>query len=246
MPQASVHYDQARTEAYNSGRRRGHPLHMLPYETWKPLLGNVEGLDVLDLACGDGHTSRILAERGAKVVGVDISPEQIKLAREQNPLGITYFVDDAAKLKLDRSFDMVCPSFLFHYAPDMDTLRKMVEGVAKHLKKDGRMVALAAAPQPIVPRHIGAAHSTRWGAGAPWKEGSEVIMDFYDLDGVKFSDIQYYYWTPETYERLLAKAGFSYIKWHTHMIPQELRQQFPNWRQMDRLCGSAILTAEKR
>jgi SAM-dependent methyltransferase len=244
-----VHYDKKRAELYNSGRRRGHPLHMLPYETWRPLLGDVEGLSVLDLACGDGYTSRVLAGMGANVVGVDISQEQIKWARQfeaQNPLDITYFVDDAAKLKLGRTFDLVCPSFLFHYARDMDTLWRMMERAAAHLKRDGKMVALSAAPQPIVPRFLGASHSTRWGNGDPWHEGSEVVMDFYDLAGVKFGDIQYYYWAPETYERLLQSAGFVGIKWHPNMFPRELRKQFPSWRQMEQFCGSAVLTAQKR
>jgi SAM-dependent methyltransferase len=219
---------------------------MLPYETWKRLLSDVSGLTVLDLACGDGYTSRLLAEKGAKVVGVDISPAQIELARQferEKPLGIEYVVADAAELNLGRTFDLVSPSFLFHYANDKDTLRRMVEKTAVHLYRGGRMVALAAAQNPIVPRLPGASHSTRWGGGLPENEGSEVIMDFYDLQGEKFGDIQYYYWAPGTYERLLREAGFVNIRWHSHTIPVELHSQFPNWEQMQRQCGSAILTA---
>ncbi|MFW9982299.1 MAG: class I SAM-dependent methyltransferase, partial [Candidatus Thorarchaeota archaeon] len=37
------------------------------------ILGNVNGLSILDVACGQGYLSRILARNGAKVVGVDIS-----------------------------------------------------------------------------------------------------------------------------------------------------------------------------
>lgn len=243
-----VHYDETRTEQYNSGRRRGHPLHLLPYETWKTLLDDVSGLAVLDLACGDGYTSRLLAEKGAKVVGVDISPNQIERALQfenEKPLGIEYIVADAAELNLGRTFDLVSPSFLFHYASDKGTLRRMVEKTALHLKRGGRMVALAAAQDPIVPRLPGASHSTRWGAGVPEKEGSEVIMDFYDLQGQKFGDIQYYYWAPETYEAFLRQAGFVGVRWHSHTIPEELHSQFPNWEQMQRQCGSAILTAAR-
>jgi ubiquinone/menaquinone biosynthesis C-methylase UbiE len=35
------------------------------------LIGNVKGRLVLDLACGEGYNTRILAEKGAKMVGVD-------------------------------------------------------------------------------------------------------------------------------------------------------------------------------
>lgn len=244
-----VHYDEKRAEQYNSGRRLGHPLHMLPYETWKRLLGDVAGLTVLDLACGDGYTSRVLAGMSAKVVGIDISPNQIERARQferDNPLGIEYIVADAAELNLLRTFDLISPSFLFHYASDKAILRRMVEKSAAHLKHGGRMVALAAAPDPIVPRLPGASHSTRWGAGMPEQEGSEIILDFYDLQGEKFGDIRYYYWAPGTYEALLREAGFVDIRWHSHTIPAELHDQFPNWKQMERQCGSAILTAMRK
>ncbi|MFG2295833.1 class I SAM-dependent methyltransferase [Streptomyces sp. NPDC048603] len=45
-------------------------------------LGGVKGLDVLDLACGYGHNTRLLARAGARrTVGVDTSAEMIRLAR---------------------------------------------------------------------------------------------------------------------------------------------------------------------
>ena len=73
-------------------------------------LGNVKGLDICDLACGEGHLSRRLAEQGAKVTGVDIS-EQLLTRAKQHPvsLGIKYLQDDAQTLsKIDsESFDVV-------------------------------------------------------------------------------------------------------------------------------------------
>ena len=46
------------------------------------MLGDVRGRTVLDLACGEGFYSRQLRLRGARrVVGVDISPAMIELAR---------------------------------------------------------------------------------------------------------------------------------------------------------------------
>src|SRR5688572_30172410 len=45
------------------------------------LLEPLEGMTVLDFACGTGVTSAWLAARGAEVVGLDITPESIERAR---------------------------------------------------------------------------------------------------------------------------------------------------------------------
>lgn len=65
------------------------------------LAGPVDGLTVCDVACGQGLVSRELAERGARVIGVDISPALLSLGRQQEaqrPLGIEYRLDDAQTL----------------------------------------------------------------------------------------------------------------------------------------------------
>ena len=43
------------------------------------LIGNVKGRLVLDLACGEGYNTRILAKKGAKVVGIDFSAKLMRL-----------------------------------------------------------------------------------------------------------------------------------------------------------------------
>jgi 2-polyprenyl-3-methyl-5-hydroxy-6-metoxy-1,4-benzoquinol methylase len=76
------------------------------------MVGDVRGKHVLDLSCGEGYNARILAGKGARVVGVDFSQEMIKLAEQKekkDKLGIRYCVSDAADLKeLDSGhFDVV-------------------------------------------------------------------------------------------------------------------------------------------
>ncbi len=48
------------------------------------LLGDVVGKDVLDAGCGQGYLSRMLAARGARVTGIDLSPRLIAKARERD------------------------------------------------------------------------------------------------------------------------------------------------------------------
>ena len=65
------------------------------------LLGDVQGSRVLDLACGEGYNSRILAKKGAIVVGVDFSPTMLRAAARTERgerLGIEYVEANAQDL----------------------------------------------------------------------------------------------------------------------------------------------------
>jgi SAM-dependent methyltransferase len=83
------------------------------------LLGNVRGKTVLDVGCGTGENIIPLVERGARVIGVDISPELIALAQDRVKranLCATILVGSAYETGLpDASVDVVfCMSLIHH------------------------------------------------------------------------------------------------------------------------------------
>ena len=47
------------------------------------ILGDVDGLDAVELGCGTAYVSAWLAKRGAHPVGVDITPAQLETARRR-------------------------------------------------------------------------------------------------------------------------------------------------------------------
>jgi ubiquinone/menaquinone biosynthesis C-methylase UbiE len=73
------------------------------------MLPDIEGLSGLDIGCGEGHNTRILARQAARMTGIDISETFIKHAREKEsdePLGIHYEVANAVGFTfLDSTFD---------------------------------------------------------------------------------------------------------------------------------------------
>src|SRR5712691_11119315 len=84
------------------------------------LLGDVRGKSVLDLACGEGHYTRLLKALGAaRVAGVDISSKMIELgesSEKETPLGIEYLVADARTVQFADTFDTVTAAYLLNYA----------------------------------------------------------------------------------------------------------------------------------
>ena len=113
---------------------------------------------VLDLACGEGFYSRIVRRLGAaRVHGVDLSPEMVRLAEEaerQEPLGCTYSVGDArlAPGALGQ-FDVVMAVYLLNYAQTADELHEMARSIAGQLAPGGRLVGINDNPRNAVERY---------------------------------------------------------------------------------------------
>ncbi|MDA0364591.1 MAG: class I SAM-dependent methyltransferase [Chloroflexi bacterium] len=89
------------------------------------LSGDVSGLRVLDLACGHGRVTRELADRGARVVGIDISGaliEQARAAERAKPRAIAYVHGDVTALTaLDgEHFDAVVCNYGLSDIDDLD------------------------------------------------------------------------------------------------------------------------------
>lgn len=102
------------------------------------MLPDVEGLIGLDVGCGEGYNTRLLAGRGARVTGVDISPTFIRYAEEAEearPLGIRYRVASAANLPFeDASFDF---AVAFMSLMDMPGTGRVLAEVFRVLRPDG-------------------------------------------------------------------------------------------------------------
>jgi SAM-dependent methyltransferase len=78
-------------------------------------LGEVQGLDVVELGCGTGYVSAWLARRGARPVGVDVTPAQLATARRcQEETGIVFPLVEASAEDVplpDASFDLAVSEY---------------------------------------------------------------------------------------------------------------------------------------
>jgi len=182
------------------------------------LVGDPTGLTVLDLACGEGFYSRLLAHRGAgRVAGLDLSAGMIALAQAQEarqPLGITYAVADARALPAVDPVDLTVAAYLLNYARTRQELQAMCDGIAGCLKPGGRFVTVNANPAldfTAAPsyRHYG----FETAADGDWRDGAPIRFTFH-LHGGPFT-IENYHLSATAHEEALARAGFAEVRWHT-------------------------------
>jgi len=105
------------------------------------LAGDVSGLRVLDAGCGEGRFARMLAERGAKVTGVDLSEKMIGHARNaeaEQPLGIDYSIEDMCDLSFeDGEFQLVVA---YLSIIDVEDYEQALSEMARVLAPGGRLV----------------------------------------------------------------------------------------------------------
>jgi len=88
------------------------------------MLPDVTGLQGLDIGCGEGHNTRLLVGRGARMVAIDVSPVFVRHARqseEQGALSIDYHVASAVELPFaDATFDFATAFMSLMDIPETD------------------------------------------------------------------------------------------------------------------------------
>jgi ubiquinone/menaquinone biosynthesis C-methylase UbiE len=197
------------------------------------LIGEPRGMDVLDVACGEGFYTRLVRERGAaSVTGVDLSQGMIELARSQeadHQLGIEYIVADARDLPVPQQFDLAVAAYLLNYARNRDELEAMCEGISRSLKPGGRFVTVNCNPGlnfTTAPSYRKYGFETAVAGG--WREGSPIKWTFHLSDGP--FDVENYHLNIAVHEDAFRKAGFREVRWYPPQLsPAGLLENGPEF-----------------
>lgn len=112
-------------------------------------LGDVKGKRILDVGCGDGLFPRLLAQRGASVVGYDVAPEKIAEAQEHSDatrLDVTYVAATPHTFSHDVAFDAAISVMVLHFATSVQELAAFFRSTARHLVTGGRFISIVINP----------------------------------------------------------------------------------------------------
>jgi trans-aconitate 2-methyltransferase len=137
------------------------------------LLGRI-GADtpsrVIDLGCGAGNGTALLAARwsGAEVVGLDPSPEMLQRARADHP-ALTFAQADAASWTANPPVDVMFSNAALHWLGDHRTLfPRLFEQVAP-----GGWLAVQMPRNFAAPSHTSVADAA---ADGPWRTTIEAML----------------------------------------------------------------------
>jgi trans-aconitate 2-methyltransferase len=137
---------------------------------------------IIDVGCGPGNSTRVLKEKwpDAEITGIDSSPEMIEKAGKDYPDG-KWIVKDAAKIDLNRSYDIVFSNAAIQWVSDHE---KLIERFSRILNPRG-VLAVQVPANSRSPLHQAL---TMVSSLPKWNEYTAGCRDL-----INYRDADYYY-----------------------------------------------------
>ena len=167
---------------------------------------------VVDIGCGDGFFSFRFAKKAKKVYGIDNSKKQIDEANKHSSQNTQFVFSDMSDFNYQKS-DIINTPFVLGYIKSPKTILKLFQKFHSSLNKKGKIIGIIDAPKSNV-------HDNKMFGSVKTieslQEGMKLKIDLYD--NKKIVTLNAVYHTKETIKDLLARAGFTDIKWHEPII----------------------------
>jgi len=237
---SNVYEDARRAEAYAKLEFPG--TYYLAYRDLpETIYAHVKGRRALDFGCGTGRSTRFLRKLGFTAVGVDISEDMVRKAREIDARGDYCLVreGDLSQFK-DNSYDLVLSVFTFDNIPTMEKKVRILREIRRLLKSGGIMLNLVSSPE--IYTHEWASFSTRdFPENRHAKSGDKVKIIVTDLEDKR--PVEDIVWSHESYQEAYNKAGLRLIKTHKPVAnPSEPYE----WVNETRIAPWVIYVLEKQ
>ncbi len=179
---------------------------------------------ILDLACGQGFFAREFAKSGAKVIGVDIAPELINIAKQEK--SVEYHVSEAHKLDFLQNAT-IDKALIVLSLQNIENAQEVIQEANRVLKPKGKLFIVLNHPSFRIPK------ASSWG----WDETKKIqyrrldgylscskeTIQMHPGDNPKEKTISFH--RPlQFYFKALNKSGFSVSRleeWDSHKVSEE-------------------------
>jgi SAM-dependent methyltransferase len=175
---------------------------------------------VLELGCGTGRLTIPLAENGVEIVGLDVVPGMVDLAKQKSDgLPIEWVVADVRNYQLGRKFRLIFESgSVFHHMLTREDQEAYLARVREHLEEDGRLVLSLFFPKSH--NLVSSDKEEEWFT-AEHPDGYEIKVsgiDKYDAFRQVKTETAYRRWTDSSGKEMLQIAPLSL----RYVFPQEM------------------------
>ncbi len=208
MEFSNVYEDAIRADAYSKLEFPG--TYYLAFRDLPAIIAkHVRGGRALDFGCGSGRSTRFLQRLGLQTIGIDISEEMVKRAREYDPMGEYHVIREGDFSILRKgTFDCILSAFPFDNIPTMEKKVMNLRGLRDLLRDDGVLINLVSSPE--IYTHEWTSFSTKdFPENRDARSGDIVRIIQLDIDDKRpVSDIL---WTAESYRETYQRAKLEIV-----------------------------------
>lgn len=208
------------------------------------LLGDVEGLKILDAGCGEGYFSRILANAGAEVTAVDYSERMLEIAKERSPdrLDITYVHGNCERLTdlEDERFEAVVSNMVLQ---DLADYEQALAEIHRVLKPGGRFVFSILHPCFITPES--GWENTDQGDKLHWNVDKYFYEGMYEQKLGGEERMMLFHRTLTSYVQAVLAAGFTIEGIIEPKPSEDMLVKYPSFREDFRCADFMIFHLKK-
>ncbi|HVO79523.1 MAG TPA: methyltransferase domain-containing protein [Terriglobales bacterium] len=205
----NCYQDQTRAEAYAKLEFAG--TYYLAYRDLPAIFAeHVRGKEAIDFGCGTGRSTRFLREHGFHAIGIDISGDMIRKARQLDPGGDYRLIEDGDFSQFrPQSFDLVLAAFTFDNIAGEEKKVQLFQGLGGLLRPQGRIVMVVSSPEIYL--HEWASFSTKdFPENRQARSGDVVKIIVTDHEDRR--PVEDIVWTDEAYREVFGRAGLAVVE----------------------------------
>ena len=218
MEFSNVYENIKRAESYSKLQFPG--TYYLAYRDIPELLSKyVKGRKAIDFGCGTGRSTRFLKKYRFDTIGIDISEEMMKKAKEIDPDEDYRLIKNNNIEQFEKNyFDLVFSGFTFDNVPNAENRIQILKGLGSLINDNGKIILLESTPEIYINEWL--SFSTKdFLENRNAKSGDKVKIIMTDVEDS--SPVEDIIWFDYDYQELFSKSGMQLIEFRKPLAKTE-------------------------